>query len=264
MSNIGFIGVGNMGGALARAAALSGHTILLTDKDMTKANSLARELGAKALSAEDIIASADLVFLGVKPQMLASVAAELAPALSARGDDLCIVSFLAGVSLASLAEALGRRPIIRMMPNTPASVGEGVVVYAAGDAVSADREALFCEVLAHAGLVDPLPESLIDAATAVMGCGPAYIYLMLEALADGGVACGLPRAKALLYAEQTALGAAALAKQSAQHPGALKDAVCSPGGSTIAGVEALEQGGFRGTVMAAVKAAHRRTEELGK
>ena len=264
MSKIGFIGVGNMGGALARAAALSEHTVYLSDKDTSKAQALADEIGALASTTQSIVAECDMIFLGVKPQMLAGVAEELKPILAARKSPFCLVSFLAGVSLSRLAEVFGSIAIIRMMPNTPASVGEGTVVWSANASVSDADKKLYTEALSHAGLLDELDEHLIDAATAVMGCGPAYVYLFIEALADGGVKCGLPRAKALAYAEQMILGSAKLARESGKHPGELKDAVCSPGGSTIAGVATLEEGGFRGITIDAVEDAFRRTQELGK
>ena len=264
MSNIGFIGVGNMGGALARAAALSGHTVYLTDKSMTRARELAADIGATAVSTENILENCDMVFLGVKPQMLDAVAAEMRPALDKRQSNVCLVSFLAGVSLERLEKTFGTRPIIRMMPNTSVAVGEGVIVWCANVSVTDADKALYTEALAFAGMLDSLDEKLIDAATAVMGCGPAYVYLFIEALADGGVKCGLPRDKALAYAEQMVLGAGKLARESGKHPGELKDAVCSPGGSTIAGVAALEEGSFRGVTMDAVEKAYRRTQELGK
>lgn len=264
MSKIGFIGVGNMGGALARAAAQSEHSVYLSDKNTDRAAALANELGAIAASTESILAECDMIFLGVKPQMLDAVSAEIRPALSARKAPACLVSFLAGVSLTRLAEALGSLPIIRMMPNTPVSAGEGTVVWSANGLVTDADKTLFTSALSHAGMLDELDEALIDAATAVMGCGPAYVYLFIEALADGGVKCGLPRAKALAYAEQMILGSAKLAKESGKHPGELKDAVCSPGGSTIAGVAALEEGGFRGVTIDAIEEAFLRTRELGR
>lgn len=264
MSKIGFIGVGNMGGALARAAALSSNTVYLSDKDTSKAQALADRIGALASSTQSIVAECDMIFLGVKPQMLAGVAEELKPTLVARKSPFCLVSFLAGVSLSRLAEVFGDLPIIRMMPNTPASVGEGTIVWSANASVTDADKALYVETLAHAGMLDELDEHLIDAATAVMGCGPAYVYLFIEALADGGVKCGLPRAKALAYAEQMILGSAKLARESGKHPGELKDAVCSPGGSTVAGVATLEKGGFRGITIDAVESAYERTMELGK
>jgi len=155
-------------------------------------------------------------------------------------------------------------PIIRIMPNTPVSVGEGMILYDHTDNVPAEAVKVFCEMMRFAGRLDPLPEKLIDAGSAVSGCGPAFACLFLEALADGGVACGLPRDKAMEYATQMLLGTAKLALESGRHPGELKDAVCSPGGSTIAGVRALEQGSFRAAAMNAVEAAFVRTKELGK
>ena len=158
----------------------------------------------------------------------------------------------------------GAYPVIRIMPNTPCAVGEGVILYDKTENVSDAALSLFLEDMRFAGILDPLPEGLIDAGSAVAGCGPAYAAMFLEALADGGVACGLPRDKALLYASQMLLGTAKLAMETGVHPGALKDAVCSPGGSTIAGVRALEDGAFRSAVMDAVKRAHKRNQELGK
>jgi pyrroline-5-carboxylate reductase len=150
------------------------------------------------------------------------------------------------------------------MPNTSVAVGQGMVLYTCNAAVTDAQESLFVSLLQKAGKVDKLDEKLIDAASAVSGCGPAYVYMFIEALADGAVACGLPRNKALLYAEQTLLGAATTALSSTKHPEQLKDEVCSPAGSTIEGVRALEQGGLRAACIDAVVAAYRRTKELGK
>ena len=135
--------------------------------------------------------------------------------------------------------------MIRIMPNTPASVGEGMIQYCSSN-VTAEEEEAFCRLMAPAGRLDPVPESLMDAASCVSGCGPAWVYQFIEALADGGVACGLPRVKAQEYAAQMVLGSAKMVLESGKHPGELKDAVCSPGGSTIQGVRVLEERGFRG------------------
>ena len=180
-----------------------------------------------------------------------------------RADDVHLPIGRILLVLESLQALLGAyNPIIRIMPNTPVGVGEGMIVWcASANAIKADKE-LFLDVLAHAGTLDELPESLIDAATAVMGCGPAFVDLFIEALADGGVKCGLPRDKALTYATQMVLGSAKLVKESGKHPAELKDAVCSPGGSTIAGVAALEDGAFRASVIDAVESAFVRTKEL--
>jgi len=266
MKKIGFIGCGNMGGALARAAArsLGGESILLSDADTAKAQALATELGAAATDSMTLIKEAYCIVLGVKPQMLGAALAPLKDTLRARGNGFFLVSMLAGTSMEKVSAALeGNYPIIRIMPNTPASVGEGMILYATAD-TSADAEAFFLQAFSKAGKLDKLPEGLIDAASALSGCGPAFVCLFAEALADGAVACGLPRDKANAYAAQTLLGTAKLLLESGKHPGVLKDAVCSPGGTTIEGVRALEEGALRGTVMDAVTAAYEKTLALGK
>ena len=261
---IGFIGTGNMGGALARAAAKTQHEIFLSDKAAEKAEALAEELNAKAVTMAEA-ALCDYVFLGVKPQMLADLLTELAPVLALRKTPGTIVSMAAGVAMADIQKMLGfDYPIIRIMPNTPVAVGSGVILYDTTEQVSMGMVAGFVSILSQAGLLNRLPEKLIDAGSALSGCGPAFAAMFAEALADGAVACGLPRDKAMTYAAQTMLGTAKLLLESGQHPGQLKDAVCSPGGSTIAGVDALESAAFRGAVMAAVEAAFERTKELGK
>ena len=194
--------------------------------------------------------------------MFASVTAKLAEDIAAA--DAVFVSMLAGISLDHLAEMLGgEKKIIRIMPNTPSAVGQGLMLVSANDRVTAEELAAFKALMAESGLLDDLPEHLIDAASAVSGCGPAYAYMFVEALADGAVKCGVSRAKAMRYAAQMLLGSASLLLETGEHPSALKDAVCSPGGSTIAGVAALEDRGFRGAAIAAVEAAYRRTKELG-
>ena len=265
-NTFGFIGTGNMGGALAGAAAktLSPASILLADQNTAKAAALAERLGCRVGTAKEA-AACGYVFLGVKPQMLRDLLTELAPILAARTDDFVLVSMAAGVTIADIRTMVGGEyPVIRIMPNIPASVGGGVIMYDTTDNVSAEALAQFLHNMSAAGLLDRLPEKLIDAGSAVAGCGPAFAAMFVEALADGGVACGLPRDQAMTYAAQMLLGSAKLLLETDRHPGQLKDAVCSPGGSTIAGVRALEQNGFRGAVMRAVEDAFLRTKELGK
>ena len=262
MKKIGFIGAGNMGGALAAAVAKSGADVLLYDKDIVKANALAKEISATSVTSDAVIENCDMVFLGVKPQILPLVAKELSSAVATRGNKLCIVSMAAGVTLGQLEDFFPNTKIIRIMPNTPASVGAGVILYALGKNADETDEALLCSALKPAGSLNKLDEKLIDAATAVSGCGPAFAYMFIEALADGGVKCGLPRDKAQQFAAEMLLGAAKLCLESGKHPGELKDAVCSPGGSTIAGVSALEDGAFRASVIDAVESAFVRTKEL--
>ena len=254
----GFIGCGNMGGAIAKALASTGVDFAVSDR-----SGKAKSLGFPYCSAAEIASQADRIFLAVKPQMMAGVLAELAPILAKRKP--LLISMAAGLTMERIDTlAGGGFPVIRIMPNTPVSVGCGMTLYCANDLVDADTLADFLSDMAPSGRMDALEERLFDAAGTVSGCGPAYVYMFIEAMADGAVACGVPRAKAMEYAAAAIAGAANLALQSPQHPGALKDAVCSPGGSTIAGVKALEDGKFRGTVMDCIMAACKRNSELGK
>lgn len=270
MSVIGFIGTGNMGGALAQAVGRTSHDVLLTDHLPEKAELLAAAIGAKAraCTAAEVVRESDVIFLGVKPQMLEGLSAELTADLAAKQGHVCFISMAAGVSIAAaevmFAAKAADASLIRIMPNTPVAVGEGTVLYSFGTGVTDADKALFLDILSHAGLLEEIPERLIDAGSAVSGCGPAFVCLFIEALADGGVRCGLPRDKALRLAASTVAGTAALLTQSGQHPGALKDAVCSPGGTTIEGVATLEDKGFRSAAMEAVTAAYKRTLELKK
>lgn len=262
----GFIGTGNMGGALAKAVAKSigGERMLLADYFMDKAKELAAELHAQAADNQTLAAKAQFIYLGVKPQMMAGVLAGIAPVLKARTDRFVLVTMAAGVKMEKISEmAGGNYPIIRIMPNTPAAVGEGMILYTANELVTEDDLAQFTEAMKCAGRLDRLDEKLIDAGCAISGCGPAFMYLMIEALADGGVLCGLPRAKAMEYAAQTMIGAAKMVLETGKHPGELKDMVCSPGGSTIVGVKALEDCGFRSACINAVVEAYEKTKELG-
>lgn len=266
-NTFGFIGTGNMGGALAKAAAkaLDPKDILLANKTAAKAENLAHELGCQATSVAEVAANCGYIFLGVKPQMMADLLSSIAPVLAARTDDFVLVSMAAGLTMADIQTMAGSAyPVIRIMPNTPVAVGKGVIMYDATENVSQEALDIFLSGMAYGGLLDALPEKLIDAGSAVAGCGPAFAAMFLEALADGGVACGLPRAKALQYAAQMLLGTAVLALETGEHPGKMKDAVCSPGGSTIAGVKALEQGAFRAAAINAVEAAFERNKQLGK
>ena len=265
MANFSFIGTGNMGGALARAArkVLSGDQILLANRTAAKAEALAAELQCRVVNNETAAKEADYLFLGVKPQMMTAMLAELQPVLAARRDRFVLVTMAAGLTITDIQRmAGGDYPVLRIMPNTPAAIGEGMVLYAPGAGVTEAEVRTFLDAMAGAGRFSPLPEKLIDAGSAVAGCGPAFVDLFIEALADGGVACGLPRAQALEFAAQMVAGSARLVLESGQHPGALKDAVCSPGGTTIQGVRTLEAGGFRSAVMEAVIAAYEKNFDL--
>lgn len=234
-------------------------------KEHISVRALEKEYHADRSGIDTIAGLCQYIFLGVKPQVLPAVLADIRPVLQARTDRFVLVSMAAGISTAQITQLLGAPyPIIRIMPNMPVQQGEGMILFATTEDVLPEETEEFMCILARAGKLDDLPEHLIDAGSAVSGCGPAFVALFLEAMADGGVACGLPRAKALQYAAQTLLGTAQTLLQTSQHPGILKDAVCSPGGSTIAGVQALEEGAFRADVMHAVCEAYRRTQELGK
>ncbi len=267
MKTVGFIGCGNMGGALARAAAKSvgAENIFVFDIDLKKSKEFAEETDVNVADAEYIVLNCDYIFLGVKPQMLKNLFEKIAPVIEERTTDFTLVSMAAGVSLSSLGSmAQIDCPIIRIMPNMPASVGEGMILYTANEFVSKEDIDGFIETMKYAGLLDKIDEDKIDAASCVSGCGPAFVFMFCEALADGAVECGLPRDKALLYAAQTLIGSAQMLIKTGEHPGKLKDAVCSPAGSTIEGVKALENGSFRASAMDAVRKAYDRTLELGK
>lgn len=262
---IGFIGTGNMGSAIAWAAAWSGQAqrVLLSNRTPAKAEALAAQLpNAEVSTNEEIARTAQLIFLGVKPQMMQLVLGPLEPVLSKREDRFILVTMAAGLSCERIQDIVDMDcPVIRMMPNTPCAIGAGVIQYC-GLGVTVEELDAFAALMAPAGLIDPVPEKLIDAASALSGCGPAFVYMMIEALADGAVACGLPRDKALNYAAQMTGGAARMVRERGQHPGALKDAVCSPGGTTIQGVRVLEERGFRAAAMDAVITAYEKTLKL--
>ena len=258
----GFLGCGNMGGALARALSKVTKDIMVTDRS-GRAKALAQELGICYGSAGEVASSCDRIFLAVKPHMMEEVLVPLQPVFQRRKP--LLITMAAGLTVERIQQlAGGSLPIIRIMPNTPVAVGKGMTQYCHNDLVTEETVASFREDLRFSGQLDELEERLIDAASALSGCGPAYGYLFIEAVADGAVACGVPRAKAMDYAAATLIGAGEMVRATGQHPGALKDAVCSPGGRTIAGVRALEQHGFRGAVMDCVAAAFEKNKDLGK
>lgn len=269
-----FIGVGNMGGALARAVcrAVGGPQVILSNRTYEKAAALGAELGCDAAGGNDAAAAmAEYIFLGVKPHMMAGLLKSLVPVLAQRhraGEDKALVSMAAGVELDAMygivKDAGYEVPILRIMPNTCVAVGQGMTALCARAGVPESRIRGVEELLSATGRVDRVPESLFDQFSALVGCGPAFVYPYIEALADGAVSTGLPRKQAVEYAARTVLGAAAMVLESGRHPGQLKDEVCSPGGSTIAGVAELERGGLRAAAVNAVQAAWKRNTELGK
>ena len=267
---ISCIGSGNMGFALMKGASarIGPENIGFSDIDGSKAAAAAKALGAQVYDSNIQAAEqADYIFLGVKPQVLNSVLDEIAPMLKKRqiiANAPILVSMAPGWTIAKIHSSLGiRLPIVRIMPNTPALISRGVIAMTVSPEVgSAETEELE-KLLEEAGMVARLDEKYFDAVTGLSGSGPAFVYLFIEALADGGVRAGLPRDKALHFAAQTVLGSAAMVLETKKHPGELKDMVASPGGTTIAGIAALEKNAFRGTVISAVEAAWHRSAELG-
>ncbi|MFO0935684.1 MAG: pyrroline-5-carboxylate reductase [Gemmataceae bacterium] len=264
---IGFLGAGQMATALAKGWCAAG----LIDVSRSRASdpiaparqAFQTSLGIATFATNaEVVPHVELIVLAVKPQAMGGVLAEIKPLIGPRH---LIVSIAAGVTISQLSEALGSSTrIIRVMPNTPCLVGASAAGIAAGAQASADDAALVKSLFTAVGVAHLVPEYQLDAVTGLSGSGPAYVYVMIEALADGGVRAGLPREVALALAAQTVLGSAKMVLETKQHPGALKDAVASPGGTTIAGLHALEQAGFRGALMDAVLAASNRARELGQ
>lgn len=265
MSVFGFIGVGNMGGALARAVAknISPENIMVSDYDSEKAKSVADELGAVVSDNAAIAEKADCIFIGVKPQVIEAVLGSIAPTLSQRDSRFVFISMAAGVSIENVQKySGGKYPVIRIMPNLPVQVREGAILYTPSDETCDRDEKNFLQALDGCGSLIKLKEDLINVGMAVSGCGPAFVDLFTEAMADGAVACGLPRNIAQQLAVQTIKGSAVLAQKTGKNPAVLKDEVCSPGGTTIQGVRKLEESGFRAAVMNAVIAAYEKNFNL--
>lgn len=261
----GFIGCGNMGGALCKAVAKKekDEKICVCDGVKEKTDAMCSEFSnVAAVSLTEVIEESEYIFLGVKPQSLSGLFSEIGDKLKKRRN-VTIISMAAGKTLADIEALCGFVPaIIRIMPNTPVSVGKGVILYDKNEKVGEKELFDFKKALSDAGILCPLPESKIDAAGSVSGCGPAFVYMLIEALADGAVLCGIPRDDAILYAAAMTEGAARLVIESGEHPEKLKDNVCSPGGTTIAGVKALEEAGFRAAAINAVEAAYKKTSAL--
>jgi pyrroline-5-carboxylate reductase len=265
-SRIGFLGAGKMATALARgwinAGLLKPAECRASDPVPAAREAFAKETGGTTgASNSEVVEASDVLLLAVKPQNMAEVLADIAPVVGARH---LIVSIAAGVTLGRLAAALGNdRRLVRVMPNTPCLVGTSASGYALGDAATPDDIALVERLLNVVGIAFRLPEHLLDAVTGLSGSGPAFVYAVIEALSDGGVRVGLPREVASALAAQTVLGAARMVLETGLHTGVLKDQVASPGGTTIAGLHALERGGLRAALMDAVEAATKRSKELG-
>lgn len=256
---IGFIGAGNMGSAVAKAVGDAGFTCLIYDRHSEKARTTAMLCKGVIATLDDIKNNTDFVFLGIKPQGLEESKDELYPYLKGK----IVISMLAGKKCSSIEEALGARTI-RIMPNTPVFCNEGVILYCVSEKINANEETAFRDILSKCGMLSKIDEDKIDAATAISGCGPAFVYTFIDALARGGVECGIPYEQALEYAAQTLIGSAKNLLVRNESPEKLTSDVCSPGGSTIEGVKHLRTNEFEKIVSGAVKASYKRTQELGK
>ncbi len=264
---IGFLGAGKMASALAKGIIKAGvarpEDLIASDVVEAARAAFGKDVGCKVTGWNvEVVEFADVLIVAVKPDQVEGVLHELAGKI---GERHLIVSIAAGVTLARLAGALqtGMR-IVRVMPNTPALVGASASAFALGGSATGEDAALAQRIFSAVGIAFQVKESLLDAVTGLSGSGPAYGYAIIEALSDGGVAAGLPREVATKLAAQTMLGAAKMVLETGQHPGALKDMVTSPGGTTIEGLHELEKGRLRATLMNAVRAAAEKSKKLGQ
>jgi len=270
---IACIGSGNIGPALMKGISkvVDPEYIGFTDVHSSRARAAADSLGGQVYNSNSqAVEQVDFLFLAVKPQVYKNVLEEIKPAVKDRlsnekngGKGLTLISLVAGWSIAKIRSCLDVNvPIVRIMPNTPVLVSRGLIAMSTSQDFPAETIPEVETLLSGAGLVDHLDEIYMDSVTGLSGSGPAFVYIFIEALADGGVRAGLPRDKALRYAVQTVLGSAHMVQETGKHLGELKDMVTSPGGTTIAGIAALENGAFRGAVINAIEAAWRRSSEL--
>jgi pyrroline-5-carboxylate reductase len=264
---IGFLGSGKMATALARgvisARLVKAAQVRASDPAPSARNAFAAETGARASDSNlDVVKFARVLVLAVKPVNVNPLLEEIRPAFT---PGHLLISIAAGIPIAQLESGLGAGArVIRVMPNTPALVGASASAFAAGKSVTAADAALTEKLFSAVGLVFQLKESMLDAVTGLSGSGPAYVYLMIEALSDGGVAAGLPRDVATKLAAQTVFGSAKMVLETGQHPAALKDMVTSPGGTTVEGLHELEKGKLRGVLISAVRAATEKSRKLGQ
>jgi pyrroline-5-carboxylate reductase len=263
---IGFIGAGNMATALGqgfvRGGLVKGANLFASDPSETARTRFTELTGGQVCEDNAAVAGkSDVLFLAVKPQYMAAVAGELAAKIPAQ---TLVVSIAAGVRLARLAGWLGETVrLVRVMPNTPCLIGEGACGYCVGEQATPEDGELVGKLLEAVGTAWQVEEKLLDAVTGLSGSGPAFVYVIIEALSDAGVRMGLPRHIAASLAAETIRGAVDMVLSTGEHPAVLKDRVASPGGTTIAGLQVMEQGAVRATLIAAVKAATERSIEMG-
>ena len=260
---IGFIGTGNMGSAILKGylSAKPGleKNIYAYDKEIEKVHSISKDLGILVCNdIKSLIKSCDIIILAIKPDTLPSVVKELYHEID---ESKIIVSIAAGISV-EFIENLSKSKIVRAMPNTPALLGHGMTALCRNDLVTDEEFKEVEDIFASIGLVEEVDQKLMDCVTGVSGSSPAYVYLFIEALADAAVAEGMPRSQAYIFAAQAVKGAAEMVLQTGVHPGELKDAVCSPGGTTIEAVHSLERNGFRNAVIEAVRTAAKKSRDM--
>jgi pyrroline-5-carboxylate reductase len=263
---IGFLGAGKMATALARgfiqAEVVSPQQLIASDVAPAARTAFSKDVAAKVTDSNtDVVEFASVLVLAVKPDQVSPVLSEVAGRIS---EDHLLLSIAAGVPISRLEQLTGKARVIRVMPNTPALIGQSATAFALGKSASTQDAQLAMKLLSSVGIAFQVKESLLDAVTGLSGSGPAYVYMFVEALSDGGVAAGLPREVATSLAIQTVLGSARMLLETGQHPGALKDMVASPGGTTIEGLHELEKGKFRGVVISAVRAASEKSRRLGQ
>lgn len=264
---LGFIGTGNMGTALAKTIAASGlirpENIYIYDVDTTKAAELAKSLNVSlAGSNNDVVQNSDIVILAVKPMYIKTALEGIKKDFTA---GKILISIAVGVTISTYKEILGEdSKVIRTMPNTPAMVGEGMTLIACDKNITADEKKFALELFSCVGKAEELDEKFMSEVTALTSSSPAYVFMFIEAMADAAVHSGLPRAQAYRLAAQAVMGSAKMVLDTGLHPGALKDMVCSPAGTTIEAVKVLEEKGFRAAVIDAMGECTRRAIEIGR
>ncbi len=265
---IGFIGCGNMGSAILNGILEAGivdkENVLVSARSQESKDRISEEFGVSIVSNDEVVMKSDIIFLAVKPGVFPTVIEEVKDLISDTHMPL-IISVAAGMKIKKIEDLFGRDiKLVRTMPNTPALVGEAMSAICVNDNVDDKDKETVKEIFESFGEAEFIPESLMDAVIGVSGSSPAYIYMLIEAMADGAVLSGMPRKQAYKFAAQSVLGSARMVLESGIHPGELKDAVCSPGGTTISAVEVLEEKGFRDAVISAEKAAVDKSIEMSK
>lgn len=263
---IGFIGSGAIAEALIsgmiKAGLVAPTQIVVSDISEKRLDYMQKKFGIQtSISIQEVVQGVNILFLTVKPQVIPTVLQEIAPAIS---PTTLVVSVAAGITIKTLQDKMSSIPIVRVMPNTPVAVGEGMSVLALGEYAEQHHGELVLALFSSVGKAIMMDESAMDAVTGLSGSGPGYAFVLIDALADAGVRVGLSRQNALVMAAQTLLGSAKMVLETGEHPAKLRDMVTSPGGTTIAGIHVLEQCGVRAAFIDAVQAATQRSQEMGK